>query len=111
MTSENVELKTSESMETKSSTSSLVLDPLASNSANASDAPLLALLQEFPRGFSTIEEGQKFVKRLQQIRLVPTTLKASLQEESNEIAKRFPKKKRGPTKQQTEVDDVLKGLI
>lgn len=76
----------------------------------ASDGPLLALLRKFPRGFSTIAEGQEYVRTLQALRLNPMTLRAKLQEESNEIEKRTPKRQK-VTKAKVSMDDVLKGLL
>jgi len=74
-----------------------------------SDAPLLALLNKYPRGFSSIEEGQKFVKDLQTLRLVPTTLRAKLQEESHKLEKLKPARRKAPAKKLS-ADDILASL-
>jgi hypothetical protein len=65
------------------------------------------MINKYPRGFSTIAEGQAFVKDLQALRLVPTTLRAKLSEESNTIAKRSPVR---PRKPKMTADDILAGL-
>jgi hypothetical protein len=68
-------------------------------------------MDRFPRGFSSIEEGQAFVKKLQALRLSPATLRSALQAESNEIEKKVGKRPRSPSKPKISTDDVLKGLI
>lgn len=112
MTSENLTSPDGNLMETKSSQSSLSEENFPKDSVNVSDTPLFALLEQFPRGFSTIEEGQAFVKKLQSLRLSPPTLRSALLEESNELEKRVPRRRQPKVnKTQQKVDDLLKDLI
>jgi hypothetical protein len=53
-------------------------------------------MRKYPHGFTNIEEGQKFVKDLQTLRLVPTTLRSKLQEESNTLERKTPRPKKAP---------------
>jgi len=72
----------------------------------------ICALGAVPRGFSTIEEGQAFVKKLQSLRLSPPTLRSALLEESNELEKRVPRRRQPKVnKTQQKVDDLLKDLI
>lgn len=100
-------------METKSSPSSPSEETSQKDSVNASDTPLFALLEQFPRGFLTVEEGQAFVKKLQSLRLSPPTLRSALLEESNELEKRRPRRSGSPkvNKTQQKVDDILKDIL
>jgi hypothetical protein len=109
MTSETSESTPIVPTPTTSSQSSLSAELSPTNKSLDFDAPLLALINKFPRGFSNIEEGQKFVKELQTLRLVPTTLRSKLQEESNLLEKINPRPKRQKKVPQT-ADDILKGL-
>jgi hypothetical protein len=109
MTSETSDSPVTDQMRMTSLQSSSNEDPLAQNKSLDSDAPLLALLNKYPRGFSSIEEGQKFVKDLQTLRLVPTTLRASLQETSHKIGKTRPAKARKAVKKMS-ADDILAGI-
>jgi len=108
VTSETSTSPASDQTPTISSQSSSKDVPSQTISSLDSDAPLLAFLKRYPRGFSTIEEGQKFVKELQTLRLVAPTLKAKLAEESGEIAKRQPAVKRIRVERKPmSADDIL----
>lgn len=107
MTSETSESLITEQMQMTSLQSSSSDDQSLENKSLDSDAPLLALLNKYPRGFASIEEGQKFVKDLQTLRLVPTTLRASLQETSHKIEKVRPRRK---AVKKMSADDILAGI-
>jgi hypothetical protein len=107
MTSENSESPVTDQMQMTSLQSSSSDETSQKDSSLDSDAPLLALLNKYPRGFATIEEGQKFVKDLQTLRLVPTTLRAKLQEESHKIERVRPAKRK--TKKLS-ADDILASI-
>jgi hypothetical protein len=109
MISETSESPVTDQMQMTSLQSSSSDENLQKDSSLDSDAPLLALLNKYPRGFATIEEGQKFVKDLQTLRLVPTTLRAKLSEESHKIEKVRPTRKRAPAKKLS-ADDILASL-
>jgi hypothetical protein len=109
MTSETSESPVTDQMQMTSLQSSSNDETSQKDSSLDSDAPLLALLNKYPRGFATIEEGQKFVKDLQTLRLVPTTLRAKLQEESHKIEKVRPVRKRQPAKKLS-ADDILASI-
>lgn len=112
MTLENSTSPDGNPTETKSSLSLSNEETSPKDSANASDTPLFALLEQFPRGFSTIEEGQAFVKKLQSLRLSPPTLRSALLEESNELEKRLPRRSKPKVnKTQQKVDDILKDIL
>ena len=109
MTSETSESQSSDQMQMTSLQSSSSDDPSVQNKSLDSDAPLLALLNKYPRGFASIAEGQAFIKDLQALRLVPTTLRSKLLEESNKIERTKPTRKRAPVKKLT-ADEILAGL-
>ncbi len=114
MTSENLTSSDGDQMATQSLNYSADQESSAPHSLTslANDAPLSALLKQFPRGFSTIDEGQKFVKQLQAMRLSPQTLRSALQNESQEIEKQVrPRKASTVKKTQAKVEDILKGLV
>jgi len=73
-----------------------------------SDGPLLDFIDKYKRGFANIAEGQAFVKDLQALRQVPTTLRAKLSEESNTLAKRVPRPKRVAPKMSAE--DIIASI-
>jgi len=109
MTSENSESQPTDQMQMTSLKSSSSDDPSVQSNLLDSDAPLLALLNKYPRGFASIEEGQKFVKDLQTLRLVPTTLRASLQETSHKIERTKPVRRKAPAKKLS-ADDILASI-
>ncbi len=109
MTSENLTSTDTSPTDQQSSKSSQTQDQLLTTNSNDFNNPLSALLVQFPRGFSTVEEGQAFVKRLQQLRKVPTTLKAELQKESDELEQKMPRRTKKTS--QTKVDGLLEGLL
>src|SRR5215831_16623315 len=109
MTSENTTSQPTTPTPTPSSPSLSNEDPLVETNSLVSDAPLLAFIDKYPRGFSNRAEGQAFVKDLQALRLVPTTLRAKLSEESNQIAKRSPRPKRVAAPKMS-ADDIIASL-
>jgi hypothetical protein len=113
MTSETSNLPVTDPTPTTSSKSSVSEDPSQTTKSPVSDAPLLAFINKFQRGFSNIEEGQQFVKELQTLRLSPPTLRAALKAESDAIEGRRPvraRKRSSPKPPQT-AEDILKGLL
>jgi hypothetical protein len=109
MTSETSESPVTDQMQMTSLQSSSSDETSQKDSSLVSDAPLLALLSKYPRGFASIAEGQAFVKDLQTLRLVPTTLRSKLSEESNKIERTRPARRKAPVKKLS-ADEILAGL-
>lgn len=109
MNLENSESQVTDQMQMTSLQSSSSDETSQKDNSLVSDAPLLALLNKYPRGFANIAEGQAFVKDLQTLRLVPTTLRAKLSEESNKIEKARPRARKAPVKKLS-ADDILASL-
>jgi hypothetical protein len=110
MTLENSNLPVTDPTQTTSSKSSVNVDPSQTTKSPASDAPLLAFINKYPRGFSNIEEAQGFVKELQTLRLSPPTLRAALKAESDAIEGKRPVRKKATPKKPQSAEDILKGL-
>jgi hypothetical protein len=90
MTSETSELHSTDQTPTTSSQSSASVESSQTSKLLVSDAPLLALLLKFQRGFSNIEESQAYVKDLQTLRLSPATFRSLMQKTSDDIERKRP---------------------